>query len=94
MTGLRPTPGVGTLEGDGIIYAARLPDGPIVVLDGIAALIWNEACSGDQATIAERVAEVTDAAADDIRAHVDDFVANLVERRLLAPLGLSSEWVC
>ena len=62
----------------------RLPDGPIVVLDGIAALIWDEACTGDRETITERVAEATDAAPDAIRADVDAFVADLVARGLLA----------
>ena len=83
MNALRPPSDVGTLEQDGTVYAARLPAGPIVVLDGIAALIWNEACSGERATITERVAEATDVAPDAIRADVDGFVADLVARGLL-----------
>lgn len=84
MTRLRRAGGVGILEDDGIVYAARLPDGPIVVLDGIAGLIWNEACGGERESIADRVAEATDAAPDAIRADVEAFVAGLVARGLLA----------
>ncbi|GAA1762312.1 PqqD family protein [Agromyces humatus] len=83
MTRLRPAAGVGTLESDGTVYVAPLPDGPIVVLEGIAVLIWGEACGGDRDTIADRVAEATDAPPDEIRAHVDAFVADLVARGLL-----------
>lgn len=84
MTRLGRAAGVGILEDDGIVYAARLPDGPIVVLDGIAGLIWNEACGGERESIADRVAEATDAAPDAIRADVEAFVAGLVARGLLA----------
>ena len=83
MSGLLRPRDVGVLEEEGIVYAALLPAGPIVVLDAIAALIWNEACSGERATITERVAEATDVAPDTIRADVDAFVADLVARGLL-----------
>lgn len=83
MTGLRRAPGVGVLEQDGAVYTAHLPDGPIVVLDGVAGVIWRAACAGDRAMIAVRVAEATDASAEEIRDEVDAFVADLVERGLL-----------
>lgn len=83
MTRLRPAPGVGTVESDDTVYAAPLPDGPIVVLDGVAALIWFEAVAGERGTIAERVAATTDVAPDAIRAEVEAFVADLVARGLL-----------
>lgn len=87
MTRLRPAHGVGTVESDGTVYAATLPDGPIVVLDGVAALIWVEALSGERATLADRVAAATDVAADAIRADVEAFVADLVARGLLESGG-------
>ena len=85
MTQLRRAPGVGAMERDGTVYAAQLPDGPIVVLDGVAGVIWSAACAGGRATTAERVAERTDALPDDIRDDVDAFVAHLVSRGLLVP---------
>lgn len=85
MTGFRPAAGVAVVEEGDVVYAAHLPRGPIVVLDGVAGVIWEEACAGPASTIAERVAEVTDAAAGDIRADVDAFVAELVQQDLLAP---------
>ncbi len=84
MTRLRPRQGVATTEHDGVVYVAHLPDGPIAVLEGPAALIWGEACSGERESIADRVAEVTGAAADEIRGDVESFVADLVARGLLA----------
>lgn len=87
MTRLRPAPGVGTVDDGDTVYAALLPDGPIVVLDGVAALIWVEACEGERATIVDRVAAATDAATDAIRPEVERFVADLVARGLLVTHG-------
>jgi len=84
MSRLRPHRGVATTEDDGVVYVAHLPDGPIAVLEGTAALIWGEACSGERESIADRVAEATGAAVAEIRGDVESFVADLVERGLLA----------
>lgn len=83
MTRLRPGVDVATTEDDGTIYAAHLPEGPIAVLDGVAGLIWAEACAGERETIVDRVAEATDAAPAVIRADVEAFVDELVARGLL-----------
>lgn len=83
MTGLRPAPGVAHVDDDDVVYAAVLPTGPILVLDGGAAAIWVAACDGPRDTIAERVAASTGAAVADVRADVDAFVAELVARGLL-----------
>lgn len=83
MNGYRPGGGVGLVEHQDVLYVAALPDGPIVVLDGIAGLIWDEACAGDRETIVDRVAAATDAAPEAIRADVEAFVADLVARGLL-----------
>jgi hypothetical protein len=85
MTRLRRALAVAALELDGTVYAAYLPDGPIAVLDGVAGLVWAEACAGERTTIAERVAEATDVAADEIRDEVDAFVSDLMTRGLLMP---------
>ncbi|WP_448006676.1 PqqD family protein [Agromyces bauzanensis] len=83
MTGYRPAPGVAVVDDDDVVYVANLPEGPIVVLDGVAGVIWSEACDGPRSTIAERVAAVTDAAVEDIRGDVESFVDQLVQRGLL-----------
>jgi hypothetical protein len=85
MTVLRPAPRVGVIDDGDVVYAASLPDGPIVVLEGVAALIWTEACGGERATVADRVAAATDATAAEVRAHVDAFVDQLLARGLLEP---------
>lgn len=83
MTGYRRAPGVAVVEDDDVVYAAILPDGPIVVLDGVAGVIWSEAREGPSSTIADRVAALTDASVDDIRGDVESFVDELVRRGLL-----------
>jgi hypothetical protein len=84
MTGYRRAAGVAVVEEDDVVYVALLPDGPIVLLDGVAGVIWSEAREGPRSTIADRVAAVTDAPVADIRAEVESFVEELVRRRLLA----------
>jgi hypothetical protein len=86
LIGYRRAPGVGIVEEDAVVYAAILPGGPIAVLDGVAAVIWTEACNGQGSTIADRVAAVTGSAADDIRDEVETFVDELVRRGLLTAL--------
>ena len=70
-------------------YVARLPDGPLVVLEDTAALIWAEAADGPEDALALRVAArlaqgpaVAEVAAD-IATDVDAFVTGLVGQGLL-----------
>jgi hypothetical protein len=84
MSRLRPVARVAVIEDEAVVYAATLPDGPIVVLDGGAAAIWVEACAGDRSSIADRVAEATGVPVGEIRAAVHAFVDELVARGLLA----------
>ena len=84
MSRLRPVARVAVVEDEAVVYAATLPDGPIVVLDGGAAAIWVEACAGDRSSIADRVAEATGVPVGEIRSAVHAFVDELVARGLLA----------
>ena len=83
MSGYRPGDAVGIVEHEDVLYVATLPDGPIIVLVGSSALIWDEACAGDREKIVDRVAAATNAPPDGIRAEVEAFVAELVARGLL-----------
>ena len=57
------------------MYAATLPDGPIVVLDGGAAAIWVEACAATARRSPSAWPTATGAPVDEIRAaDVDAFV--------------------
>ena len=49
MTGYRRAPGVAVVEEEDVVYAAILPDGPIVVLDGVAGGDLVEALRRDRA---------------------------------------------
>jgi hypothetical protein len=83
MTVYRPAPGVAVEQREEAVYLARLPDGPIVALEGTAAVIWIEACSADRRAIAERVADHVDRDAADIATDVDTFLDDLVAQGLL-----------
>ena len=61
------------------VYLAALPDGPVQILNGVASLIWLEATESDaDRALVDRVATLVDRPPDDIRAHVDAFVEQLI----------------
>lgn len=87
MGGYRPTESTGVVEYGDVLYAATLPSGPILVLDGIAGLIWAVACEPSDESVVDRVAELTGAPPAHIRVEVERFVDDLVARGLLAPIA-------
>jgi len=84
---LQPAVGVAVVEAEGVVYAASLPDGPIVVLEGGAAAIWIEACRGDRASVAQRVAKTTGTSIETVAEHVESFVDQLLQRGLLVKVA-------
>ncbi|RXZ50142.1 PqqD family protein [Agromyces binzhouensis] len=85
MGGYRPADATSVVEHEDVLYAATLPSGPILVLDGISGLIWEVACEDSDAPVVDRVAELTGADPGDIRSEVERFVGDLVDRGLLVP---------
>jgi hypothetical protein len=83
MSRLRPGPGVAVVEEGDVVYAAPVPDGPIAVLDGGAAAIWDAARAGERESIAERVTELTGAPLSAVRDEVERIVEDLLRRGLL-----------
>lgn len=83
MTRLMPAPDVAVIQDEAVVYVAHLPSGPIAVLEGVAGLIWTEACAGDRETLAARVAAALAPPAEGIDGDIDEFVATLVDRGLL-----------
>lgn len=83
MTRYRPAADVGVIDQDDEVYVARLPQGPIVVLAGTAAVIWRAACDAGAGTVAERAAGSIDQDSSAIAEAVDGFIADLVARGLL-----------
>ena len=74
---------VAEVEAAGTVYVANVWSGPIVVLEGSAAVIWQQAMAGDLETIPDRVAAITGADLDLITPEVEGFVRDLVGRGLL-----------
>lgn len=86
MTRLRPTPDVAWTTADGAAYVAKVPSGPIIVLTGAAAIVWDEiGVDGDVATLTARVAARITNAPPDADGAVMRVVASLREEELLAP---------
>lgn len=89
----RRPPEVGVVEGrqeespEGVpVYLARLPQGPLVVLEGSAAVIWRAATrEGAPSEVVRTVAEELGTAQEDIRADVESFLEELVREGLLEP---------
>lgn len=72
----------------GYVFVARVPEGPIHILDAVGAIIWDEALAGGREDLAERVAKRTDADPTSIRADVEVFVTELTARRLIVEVQL------
>ncbi|WP_323100575.1 hypothetical protein [Intrasporangium sp. YIM S08009] len=73
---------------DGLtVWVAGLPGGPIHVLEGVAASIWTSATSAPAEEWRTRVAAAWEQSADAVAEQVDVFVADLVARGLLRPVG-------
>lgn len=68
---------------DDILFLATLPDGPIVVLEGPAALVWDCAVGAERAEVATNIAALTNSDVDEIAADVEAAIFTLVEVGLL-----------
>lgn len=80
---LRPHPLCGVFDDGTELYAARLPDGPILAFDELSALIWRSAADGSRADVVARVVEATGETPEAVRPHIDAFLDDLVSRGLL-----------
>ena len=80
-------PDVAVESREGVVYVSRVPEGPIVVLRDVAALIWEEAQRSDPRSIADRVADRTARTVDEIEEDVAAFVSELVDGGLLVREG-------
>ncbi|MBC9821902.1 PqqD family protein [Terrabacter sp. MAHUQ-38] len=73
-----------TVSDDGqTVYLAHLPAGPILVLEGAAAVIWDEGTTAPAEGWVERVAASVGEPSAAIWADVEAFVSDLRERRLI-----------
>lgn len=86
MSRYRPCADVGVVDRDDGVYVARLPEGPIIVLSGTAAVVWRSACAAGEGEPADRVAPHVDQGAAEIADDVDAFIASLVAQHLLEPV--------
>ena len=81
----RPSDDVGVVvaaEGD-TVYLVRLPDGPLLVLEGPAATIWTEATTGGASGWVRRVAATFDETEERVAGDVRRLVSDLEERGII-----------
>jgi hypothetical protein len=84
MTGIQRAPGIAWVVADSTAYVARIPSGPIVVLTGPAAVIWDELMTdGDAITLAARVSARMSDVPPDADATVKQVVEHLLAEGLL-----------
>ncbi|WP_396659339.1 PqqD family peptide modification chaperone [Microbacterium sp.] len=70
---------------DDAAYLARLPQGPVIVLEGAAGLIWEELVATDDVTgLTERVRARLHDAPVDLSEQIDAFTAELLAAGWLA----------
>jgi hypothetical protein len=83
---VRP-PGVAVVVDDArerpVTYLGRLPDGPIVVLQDTASVIWVQAVADEGPDVAAGVAASAGVDVAEIRDTVEQFLAHLVAEGLL-----------
>lgn len=74
----------GWVEQGGTVYAARLPDGPPLVLDGSGAVVWAALVDGGTLEdVVARVAAATGESAQVVAADVEGFVDGLLAAGVL-----------
>ena len=65
------------------VYLTLLPSGPLVVLEGSGAAIWQEAQDDESGGLVERLAAENGLRAEEIRDDVERFLVQLVNTGLL-----------
>lgn len=80
---LRVAPQIAELWEGELLYLARLPTGPILVLDAVGGLIWEEATTRDDEGMVDRLADRLGVDSEFISSHVLAFIAELIDRGLL-----------
>ena len=78
MTRLVVPPGVAVVEEPDVVYIARLPGGPIAVLDGVAAVIWGKRAPVSARRWLREWRAGLEPPAADIGREVDHFVEGLI----------------
>ena len=80
---IRIAPRVAATAYDGKVYVAPLPDGPIHVLEGTAALVWSHALAEPRSRLPEALLDEVEGDPERITAEVSAFVDALLAQRLL-----------
>jgi len=83
--GWRIGPDIAVVERDGVAYLAVLPDGPILVLDPVATVVWDVARAAPAERLAAGVAEAFGMPVAAVAPHAERIVGELVSAGVLVP---------
>jgi hypothetical protein len=84
VTRTRPGADLAIERVDDVVYLARLPDGPIYVLEGSAAAIWDASLQEDDSqSLVSRVAALFGQSAEEVETGTKAFLEELVRGGLL-----------
>ncbi|MGG5259343.1 PqqD family protein [Phycicoccus avicenniae] len=76
---------VAWVEAEDVVYAARLPDGPPLVLEGPGAVVWHALLPGGTVDeVAERVAQRVGVSAEAVLLDVAGFLDGLLRAGVAA----------
>ncbi len=85
MSRLVVGPDTAWVEADGVVYAAHLPDGPPMVLEGPGAVVWRAVLGGGTVPeVVDRVAAEVGESAGAVAADVAAFLDQLLDAGVLA----------
>lgn len=79
----QPAPSVAWVLLDGAVYLAALPDPPILVLEGSAALIWQTALMHEPDGVVSEIARSVGEPFEVVRPSVVAFIDEMLTRGLL-----------
>lgn len=83
MSRLHQAEGIAVMDEEEAVYVASMPDGPALVLDGVAAITWRAAGELDVDAVASWVAERTEEDLAVVTPHVRAFLDDLLRRGIL-----------
>jgi hypothetical protein len=69
------------------VFVAQLPDGPLVCLDGTAAIIWTQALTNGETSVTDRVAKAVGLAVREVEQDVQKFIDELIRQGLIVQIN-------
>lgn len=73
------------VEADEVLYVAKVPEGPILVLEDVSRVVWREALTESDEPIETRIAAMFEGDPSNIAASIRAFLDEMVAAGILHP---------